>query len=427
MQTGHKKRRLYLPLLLVVATLMGTVDFARAIPVFSRKYQTSCSTCHYAFPQLNAFGKAFRNNGYRYPGGDENFRKQEPVSLGSEAYKKVFPNAIWPSDIPGNTPLAVHAEGGYVAKFHQPDSVNTFDFEFPTAVQIFYAGTLGENFSFFGEVEAENEDGEVATNFPFRLEYNRVPALNLAVGTFNFDPSPGDRSLIPSDINVSTLESRNGWVASEEQPGVEIWGAGNGPGGRGGWKYTAGTVEGQGGDAGRKKDVFARATYMVGGLGEIGGTEGQASQSSAFYRDNSATLGGYIYSGRVGAEDLYANREHLTVAAGTVDAWYERTILNATVMHMRSRIDGMPDRNSLAWYAQGQYVIYPWLIGMARFESTDEDTGDNVDARTTLIPAVATMIRANVKVTLQYVRPIKDYDTRKADEEQVMAKVEFAL
>src|SRR3990170_7009566 len=75
---------------------------AEAIPAWSRKYQTSCSTCHAVYPKLNHFGKAFRNNGYRFPGGeDETATKETPVSLGADAYKKMFPRALWPSDIPG--------------------------------------------------------------------------------------------------------------------------------------------------------------------------------------------------------------------------------------------------------------------------------------------------------------------------------------
>ena len=43
---------------------------AKAIPAFARKYQTSCTTCHTAFPKLNPFGEAFRRNNYRFPGDD---------------------------------------------------------------------------------------------------------------------------------------------------------------------------------------------------------------------------------------------------------------------------------------------------------------------------------------------------------------------
>lgn len=419
-------RRLAAALLIAIPVVTFLVSVARAVPVFSRKYHTSCSTCHYAFPQLNAFGKAFKNNGWRYPGGDENFRKEDPVSLGSEAYKQVWPNSIWPSDIPGTSPLAVHASGSIAVPFNQPDSAAKSSFAFPEHVQLFYAGTLGQTFSFFGEVEIENEDGATNVGFPFRLQYDRAPGLHVTAGSLHFDPSPGDFSLIPSEINVSTLESRNGWTAADEQPGLGLWGAGNGPGGRGGWKYDAGVVEGQGGPAGRDKDAYLRGTYKIGGLGEIGGTEGQASATSDFFRDNNATLGGYVYVGRVGA-DLFADREKLTVWAGTGDIWYERAILNATVMGMTSKITGSEDRKSLAWYAQGQYVIYPWLIGLARFESTDKDTGDNTDPATTIVPAVVFMARANVKATLEYHRPISDYDARKTEEEHLLLRLDFAL
>src|SRR3990172_13445353 len=88
------------------------VQETQAIPTVARKYKTSCTTCHYAYPKLNAFGKAFKNNGYRYPNGqDPEMTKEEPVSMGSEGYKKVFPNAIWPSDIAGTTPLSFRALG----------------------------------------------------------------------------------------------------------------------------------------------------------------------------------------------------------------------------------------------------------------------------------------------------------------------------
>ncbi len=408
-----------------IASLLASI--AGAVPVFSRKYQTSCSTCHYAFPQLNAFGKAFQAHGYRYPGDDANLRKDEPVSLGSEAYKQVWPNAIWPSDIPGTSPLAIQAGGTLEFPFNQPDSVAKSNFIFPEHVQLFYAGTLGEKFSFFGEVELEDDAGAVAVGFPFRLQLNQATGFNVVAGSLHFDPSPGDFSLIPSDINVSTLASRNGWTAGGEQPGLGLWGAGNGTGGKGGWKYMGGIVSGQGmSDAGRDKDYFARGSYKIGGLGEIGGTEGQASATSAFYQDNSATLGGYVYSGRV-AGATFADKEDMTAWAGTADLWCRNAILNATVFGMNSKMTGLTDRKSLAWYAQGQYVIYPWLIGLARFESTDEDTQDGVSPATTLVPAVVGMVRANVKVTLEYRRPISDYNARKMDEEHLLLRVNFAM
>src|SRR5512146_1350350 len=54
---------------------------ARAIPAFARKYETSCMTCHTVYPKLTPFGEAFRRNGFRFPGTDSDYWKQETVAL----------------------------------------------------------------------------------------------------------------------------------------------------------------------------------------------------------------------------------------------------------------------------------------------------------------------------------------------------------
>ena len=37
---------------------------ARAIPSFARQTKLPCSACHTQFPELNAFGRVFKLNGY---------------------------------------------------------------------------------------------------------------------------------------------------------------------------------------------------------------------------------------------------------------------------------------------------------------------------------------------------------------------------
>src|SRR3989337_1396601 len=110
----------------LVMLIALSVRPAEAIPAWSRKYQTRCSTCHAVFPKLNYFSKAFRNNGYRCPGGaDGTASKEPPVIMVAEAYKKLFPHALWPSDIPGAVPLAVRG----IARF------NTFADDQPSTVE----------------------------------------------------------------------------------------------------------------------------------------------------------------------------------------------------------------------------------------------------------------------------------------------------
>ena len=60
-----------LTLLATALLLLPPLGFAG--PQFSRQYNTSCSTCHTVYPQLNDLGKAFRDAGFQFPGNDMAF------------------------------------------------------------------------------------------------------------------------------------------------------------------------------------------------------------------------------------------------------------------------------------------------------------------------------------------------------------------
>ena len=136
----------------VVSVLLVLVSLptpAEAIPAFSRKYATSCATCHVAFPKLNAFGKAFRNNGYRMPGGDEDYLHDENIKLGADPWKKLWPNAIWPSDIPGLPPIAFLIENEFE---YIPEGDVKTDFRTPSDVSMLTGGSLGDSMSWYGRI-----------------------------------------------------------------------------------------------------------------------------------------------------------------------------------------------------------------------------------------------------------------------------------
>ncbi len=56
-----------------------------------------------------------------------------------------------------------------------------------------------------------------------------------------------------------------------------------------------------------------------------------------------------------------------------------------------------------AWFAEANYVFYPWLIGVLRYGQTNLDfaTSTDPDAQEFLVPAVVFMARANVKFTAE--------------------------
>lgn len=399
-------RKFSVGLLTTVLMLLVFVGESYGIPAFSRKYKTSCSTCHYAPPMLNGFGKAFKNNGYRYPAGtDAEMTKEEPTSLGSEAYKRVWPEAIWPADVPGTVPLSIWGVGRI--NYAATNKVK-WEFEIPHEVEILYAGTIGEDFSFFGEVEMENENNEIEIGFPFALQWDYSPGLHVRGGMLHSDPTPNHLKLTRNHYNIASFRTRNGWRYRDDNAGLEVLGATNGPGGRGGFTYRLGIANGQGlTDINAEKDLYGKVTYKIGGLGEIGGTEGGGSETSEFFIDNNVTLGGFFYSGT--ASKAGAQNEDFTIFGGDVDLWYQRFIANGALMMMNSKIPGTADRKSTAYYLQGNYVFYPWLIGLVRYEWEDKDTDkEDVKPVNAIIPGFTFMARANVKLALEFKKFLDD-------------------
>ena len=81
-------------MLLLLITLIPTKS--EAMPVFARKYDMSCLTCHAAFPRLNEFGEQFAADNMRLPnwkdttksGGDDMLALPDtvPLALRTQAY-----------------------------------------------------------------------------------------------------------------------------------------------------------------------------------------------------------------------------------------------------------------------------------------------------------------------------------------------------
>lgn len=96
MSSSQKKSQLICKALVLLAGIflfvcVPLVPTAHAIPYFARKYETSCSTCHNNFPELNDFGIVFKKNGFKFPKDEETYVKQPPVLLGRPRKSRFFP------------------------------------------------------------------------------------------------------------------------------------------------------------------------------------------------------------------------------------------------------------------------------------------------------------------------------------------------
>lgn len=148
------KRTVFLGALIALFFVLFATQSAQAIPVFSRKYRTSCITCHAGFPKLNSVGEAFRRNGYQFPQDDDILVKDEPIPMGSEHYKEMWPNSLWPNDIPHLPPLSLRARLGYFQALANGPGNNepSSDFRFPMDYSLMSGGTLGKDISFYANV-----------------------------------------------------------------------------------------------------------------------------------------------------------------------------------------------------------------------------------------------------------------------------------
>jgi hypothetical protein len=376
----------------LLALLLGMVAPASAFPVFARKYQTSCVTCHTVYPKLNPFGEAFRLNGYRMPKETEEQIKQKPVSLGSEAYKRVWPDAVWPNELPGNAPFALNVKMASVYNASTDASGNKTivhnDFQFPQEVNLFAAGTLGEHMSFMAELtHAENSDGSSGTEIEHaRLDFDSLlgpeHAFNVRIGKFAPNLYAGFQEMwimtdngVDSMFNYNPVGYRGGVGILDDAAGVvslpararaiEAYGVINhrffytfgamskiAPGANDPVSGTnalnsTGTPNGNFNNS-THKDIYLRLDYKFGGMGLDGDTEG-VTLPPENWRENSFRIGLLGLKGNATGVDFLAadlNGPVIDPADGTnpyhlQDTGYTRTGLFASWIYSDLNVFGV--------------------------------------------------------------------------------------
>src|SRR5689334_7018189 len=183
----------------VFLVMLGSVPKSSAIPAFSRKYQTSCTTCHNNYPELNDFGEAFKKSGFKFPKDDETFVKEPPVLLGSKAQKEAFPGAVYPGEIPGSVPVAFRYSGNFTYNAKQPITAGFLprtDLFVPNTFTIIGAGSFGPTLSFWvdNDISAGGDNAAAGLGDGY-LKVNDLghalglpkDTLNLRMGQFELD------------------------------------------------------------------------------------------------------------------------------------------------------------------------------------------------------------------------------------------------
>jgi hypothetical protein len=440
----------------VLWVMLASVPKTSAIPAFSRKYGTSCTTCHNNYPELNDFGEAFKKNGFKFPKDDETFVKQDPVMLGSKAQKEAFPEAVYPGQIPGSVPISFRYSGFFNWNAHQPAAavqpnglypyVPRTDLFAPNTLTMIAAGSFGENLSFWIDDDISTGgsgaagglgDGYLKYNDLGRFFHLPTNALNVRFGQFELDlPFTQARTIYLSDFDIYDQvgfggvqgTANNPFTLGAPQRAIEFGGYPN----NGNFAWSVAIVNGANdGPALRgQKDVYVRASYKFNLERDPESRHAIQAAGPTGPRDHtSLRVGGFYYYGtnvqnngstvplpfagvpsftepfyRVGGDLRFKFRKLEILALGMVghdsNHIYDGTVDPPTLTkaHPVTYTGG---------FVAGNYWIYPWLIATMRYDfvNSPSDFANGVSqyqTRNRFSPGFQILVRANIKLTGEY-------------------------
>jgi len=113
---------------------------SEAMPVFSRRYDISCVTCHAAFPRLNEFGEQFVSDNFRLPNW-----KDSTVETGDDMLA-----------LPDSVPLALRTQAFVQAREAETIDVSNgdtitadTDFQSPYLIKLLSSAPLSDHISYY--------------------------------------------------------------------------------------------------------------------------------------------------------------------------------------------------------------------------------------------------------------------------------------
>lgn len=423
-----KKITLSLTLILFCAfTLLSMVDDASAIPTFARKHNMPCSSCHIAFPKLNAFGKQFRENGYRMPGDKGTYIYQEGVPLSASI------NIAWESEKAEETDVR--------------ESRNSIDFE---EARLFAGGTLAPKVSYYADLklfekepseDVELEEavaGEHLQAFVI-LDDPFSPAIpegyvNIAIGLRELDLpiSPMRRltesqyliyNTMPMAMGMSSEELMNGLMFMTPQTGIEV--KGNFPQGL---HYGFSLINGRGSltDNNDRKDIYGNIGYTRNGqtIGLIGYSgKNVLADVTTFETDGEVGDGPDVDTTRYAVSidaNILKGLNLFGMYMWMKDSYDEALMFNA--------MDSSKEREFTGYFIEADYLVMPRLIAALRWDNISDE--DNSKDQTQATANLSYFFVENVKFLFEYSQLETDADFNLSEEttqEKYLARVSYAF
>ncbi len=439
----------------IFIVIQSLAPHALAIPAFARKYHTACATCHNNWPELNDFGQAFKLNGFKFPKDDEDFLKEPPLMLGAQAQKEAFPHSIYPGELP-ILPIAFRYSGYFTYNTAQPSAVTAAvgyvpqtDLFQPNTFTILAASSLGPSLEFWIDDDISTGgsgaagglgDAYIKAN-DFIGHYLHVPRndLNVRVGQFEIDlPFTQARTINLSDyaiydetayVNPSGSgpligTTANPFAFSAPQRGIEIGGYPH----QGYSWWSVAVLDGSNDVQATRnsKDIYinlgqrfnlersADVRKQVQASGPTGIHDHTSIRFNAFgyFGKNELNQGGSLYAAlptisepfyRAGGAFDYRFR-------GNFELWglFEHGHdANRAVNTTSTGFVSVTPVTFTGGFIEAQYWIYPWLIGLMRYDGVNSPT-DRIngvsrhDTRGIYSPGLQILVRPNIKLETEY-------------------------
>jgi hypothetical protein len=411
------KRAAFLALFMCVVALAPP---AFAIPTFARKYGTSCQTCHTVYPKLTPFGEAFRRNGFRFPGTDSDYWKQETVTLQPKTATSdgSVLSAIPPLSFGANGDALIHPDKNASAAI--ADNSARFSVrDLVSEAHLWSGGSLSDKITYFAEVTFLSDgtvDLEHAQAY-FNDLFGPQHAVNLRVGrAFNTISSFGPHSSYISDtrgVSLAVAGLQGGtpsWNVLDHYNGLEATGV---LGGR--LDYSVGINGGVGAQLRDSENVYGHVGYKIGGMrldGESDTNPERPWEETAF----TVELFGYHAYGAVDFAGTDASGAPTTLrfddttngAGGGVRVQWGSLELNSGLYyenHSRATVDfaagTATSATAVAHYDELSYIVFSGLVPAVRFEYFSlSPSGAPTQNLYRILPGVAMTPVPNVKLTL---------------------------
>jgi hypothetical protein len=397
--------------LCVLVALLACARPSWAIPAFARRYETSCSTCHTQFPNLNAFGEAFRRNGYQFPAGaDAEAIKQKPMTLVSEARRDLFPRSDWPTDLARYPPLALVLDGSVpifpdASTRPSGEQAVSFDRMFGQAT-LFLGARAGDHVAVFASVAFLTSAPPVELQRGFIVFSNLVGEGLLHVRVGQFEPQVfsfssyrrigGPEYLIVNDALTPSYFSLEPFVR-----GVNLSGT---VGGRFGWD--AAWVQGveatnYGAESVRQlpRDGYGHIYTRIGGM-RLDGVEPSGPDTwNASRSDASLDLGAFVYGGEhsVDADENPATppeNDVMTKVGGDALARLGDVSMLVAGAYERHSFETVPVQSRVQGLGELTWRLFPWMAAVVRAEAQAGSAG----TVRRLVPILTVHPRINLKL-----------------------------